>query len=99
MEVAILSPKLQDGSKTKTVKSISYPQATQEVYCLNVPNTGNFVLYNGVVVSNCDALRYLCKGRLVDAKWEQPAEVFNKGKIKLQAYIAQMRSQQKRAKI
>jgi hypothetical protein len=47
----------------------------------------------------CDALRYLCKGRLVDAKWEQPAEVFNKGKIKLQAYIAQMRSQQKRAKI
>jgi hypothetical protein len=47
----------------------------------------------------CDALRYLCKGRLVDAKWEQPAEVFNKGRIKLQAYIAQMRSQQKRAKI
>jgi len=99
MEVAILPSKLQDGSETKTVESISYPQATQEVYCLNVPNTGNFVLYNGAVVSNCDALRYLCKGRLVDAKWEQPAEVFNKGKIKLQAYIAQMRSQQKRAKI
>lgn len=47
----------------------------------------------------CDALRYLCKGRLLDAKWEQPAEVFNKGRVKLQAYIAQMRSQQKRAKI
>ncbi len=99
MEIAILPSKLQNGSETKTVESISYPEATQEVYCLNVPNTGNFVLYNGVVVSNCDALRYLCKGRLIDAKWEQPAEVFNKGKIKLQAYIAQMRSQQKRAKI
>jgi hypothetical protein len=46
-----------------------------------------------------DALRYLCKERLVDSKWEQPAEVFNKGVIKLQAYIAQMRSQRGRATI
>jgi hypothetical protein len=47
----------------------------------------------------CDALRYLCKERLIDSKWEQPAEVFNKGVIKLQAYIAQMRAQANRAKI
>ena len=46
-----------------------------------------------------DALRYLCKARLIDSKWEQPAEVFNKGLIKLQAYISQMRQQQGRAKI
>jgi hypothetical protein len=47
----------------------------------------------------CDALRYLCKERLIDSKWEQPAEVFNKGVIKLQAYIAQMRAQANRAKV
>ena len=46
-----------------------------------------------------DALRYMCKARLIDAKWEQPKEVFNKGLIKLQSYIAQVRSQQGRARI
>ena len=46
-----------------------------------------------------DALRYLCKARLIDAKWEQPAEVFNKGLIKLQAYISQMRQNNQRARI
>jgi len=47
----------------------------------------------------CDALRYLCKERLIDSKWEQPAEVFNKGVIKLQAYIARMRAQRGKATI
>jgi hypothetical protein len=46
-----------------------------------------------------DATRYMLKERLIDSKWEQPAEVFNKGVIKLQAYIAQMRSQRGRATI
>ena len=46
-----------------------------------------------------DALRYLCKERLIDSKWEQPAEVFNKGLVKLQAYIAQMRANRDRPKI
>jgi hypothetical protein len=46
-----------------------------------------------------DALRYLCKARLIDSKWEQPKEVFNKGLIKLQSYIASVRSQQGRARI
>ena len=47
----------------------------------------------------CDAIRYLCKERLIDSKWEQPAEVFNKGIVKLQAYIAQVRAQAGRARI
>jgi hypothetical protein len=47
----------------------------------------------------CDALRYLCKERLIDSKWEQPTEVLNKGMVKLQAYIAQVRAQQNRARI
>jgi hypothetical protein len=47
----------------------------------------------------CDALRYLCKARLIDAKWEQPAEVFNKGKIRLQAFIDQMRKKAQQPRI
>ena len=47
----------------------------------------------------CDALRYLCKARLIDAKWEQPAEVFNKGKIRLQAFIEQMRRKAQQPRI
>jgi len=99
LESKVLPPKLQNVSETKKIESISYSKATQEVYCLNVPQTSTFVLGNGLISHNCDALRYLCKERLVDSKWEQPAEVFNKGVIKLQAYIAQMRSQRGRATI
>tara|TARA_R110000822_G_scaffold301647_1_gene425558 strand:- start:5170 stop:6576 length:1407 start_codon:yes stop_codon:yes gene_type:complete len=47
----------------------------------------------------CDALRYLCKERLIDSKWQQPPEVFNKGVIKLQAYVAQMRANAGRPRI
>jgi len=99
MEIQVLPPKLQNERKTKKVKSISYGQAPQDVYCLNVPDTSTFVLANGAVVHNCDALRYLCKERLIDSKWQQPAEVFNKGIIKLQAYISQVRRDASRPKI
>jgi hypothetical protein len=98
-EEPILPSKLQDERSAKAIKSISYSEAPQDVYCLNVPATSTFVLANGVVSHNCDALRYLCKARLIDAKWEQPAEVFNKGLIKLQSYINQVRASQKRARI
>lgn len=96
---ASIAIKLQNVGKAKAVKSITYCQVPQDVYCLTVPDTSHFVLSNGCVVHNCDALRYLCKERLIDSKWEQPAEVFNKGVIKLQAYISQMRSQAGRARI
>jgi hypothetical protein len=99
LESKILPSELQNEGTTKAIKSISYTEASQDVYCLNVPATSTFVLANGIVSHNCDALRYLCKARLIDAKWEQPAEVFNKGLIKLQAYISQVRQQANRAKI
>lgn len=99
VESQVLPSELQNVSQAKTVKSKSYSEAPQDVYCLNVPKTSTFVLGNGVVSHNCDALRYLCKARLIDAKWEQPKEVFNKGLIKLQSYIASVRSQQGRARI
>ena len=47
----------------------------------------------------CDALRYLCKERLIDSKWEQPADVFNKGLVRIQAYIEQMRANRGRPTI
>lgn len=48
---------------------------------------------------HCDALRYLCKERLIDSKWEQPEAVFNKGLIRVEAYVNKMRSQRGRATI
>jgi predicted DNA-binding ArsR family transcriptional regulator len=51
------------------------------------------------VSHNCDALRYLCKARLIDSQWEQPAEVFNKGLVKLQSYIAKVRARNSKSKI
>lgn len=36
----------------------------QDVYCLTVPETGNFALANGMIVANCaDQTRYLCASR------------------------------------
>ena len=98
-QIKVLPPKLQNESPTKAIKFVCFYGARQDVYCLSVTDTATFVLDNGVISHNCDALRYLCKERLIDSKWEQPAEVMNKGVIKLQAYIAQMRAQANRARI
>lgn len=47
----------------------------------------------------CDALRYLCKARLIDSRWEEPPAVVSKGSVRLQAYIAQLRAQRDRVRI
>jgi len=48
----------------------------------------------------CDALRYLCKERLLDSEYERPAEkVVEKGKVRLQLYINHVRNDQKRARL
>ena len=47
----------------------------------------------------CDALRYLCKERLIESPWEPPKQVYNKGRVKLQAYVDMVRGQMRRAKI
>ena len=46
-----------------------------------------------------DALRYLCKERLLESKYSAPEPVFNRGLVRLQAYIAQVRREAGRAKI
>jgi len=47
--------------------ALSVPAGNADVYCLNVPDTGNFAIENGVIVSNCDALRYLCMSNMQHA--------------------------------
>jgi len=42
-------------SKIKSIEE----DGVEDVYCLSVPATGNFVA-NGIVIANCDALRYAC---------------------------------------
>jgi hypothetical protein len=95
----VLPPKLQNGSTTKKIKSITYSQTQKEVYCLNVPDTSTFVLGNGIVSHNCDALRYLCKARLIDAKWTQPEAARQPGVIVLADYVNKVRRKQKQARI
>ncbi len=46
-----------------------------------------------------DALRYLCKARLIDSKWDEPEQTVQKGMIKLQSYISKMRAKNKRPQI
>jgi hypothetical protein len=98
-EKQVLSPKLQDGCKAKKIKSIAYTTTEKEVYCLNVPDTSTFVLANGIVSHNCDALRYLCKARLIDAKWTQSEAVRQPGVIVLADYVNKIRKKQKQARI
>jgi hypothetical protein len=47
----------------------------------------------------CDALRYLCKARLIDSQWQEPPAVVSKGSVRLQAYIAQIRAQRDKVRI
>lgn len=95
----ILSPELQDGGQTKKIKSITYCTTQKEVYCLNVPDTSTFVLANSIVSHNCDALRYLCKARLIDAKWVQRENTRKPGVIVLADYVNKIRRKQKQARI
>lgn len=40
------------------------PAGREDVYCLTVPETGNFALANGAIVANCaDTVRYGCMSR------------------------------------
>ena len=47
----------------------------------------------------CDALRYLCKARLIDAKWEQTEAARQPGVIVLADYVNKVRKRQKQARI
>lgn len=54
------------------VKSIDECEA-EDVYCISVPSTGNFVA-NGIVVKNCDALRYAVVSAFPRGEFSHPDE-------------------------
>jgi hypothetical protein len=61
--VRSLAGALQAQSRALVCLSVSEAGKT-DVYCLTVPDTGNFVLANGAIVSNCaDRDRYACMSR------------------------------------
>jgi len=55
-----------------TVKSIE-ECGEEDVYCISVPSTGNFVA-NGIVVKNCDALRYAVFSAFPQGQFSHPDE-------------------------
>lgn len=62
------------GTIAKPVRCVSVERLLdrRDVYCLTVPETGNFALENGVIVANCaDETRYACLSRPWIAK-EKP---------------------------
>ncbi len=58
-----------DYSKVKSIEEDGY----EDVYCINVPETGNFIA-NGIVVKNCDALRYACASAFPTGELSHPDE-------------------------
>lgn len=56
-------------SKVKSIEE----DGIEDVYCINVPETGNFV-GNGMVIKNCDALRYACFSAFPRAEFHNPDE-------------------------
>lgn len=54
------------------VKSVE-PCENEDVYCISIPETGNFVA-NGIVVKNCDALRYALTPFMKTGEFSNPDE-------------------------
>jgi phage terminase large subunit len=48
-------------AKPLHIESVTCLIKKEDVYCIGVPDAGHFALGNGVIVKNCDALRYLCQ--------------------------------------
>jgi hypothetical protein len=50
----------------KPVHCVSVEESQrQPVYCLNVPDERRFTIHEGLIVHNCDTLRYLCMARQI----------------------------------
>lgn len=54
------------------IKSIEESEP-EDVFCLSIPDTGNFVA-NGMVIANCDALRYACYTAFPSGQFSHPDE-------------------------
>lgn len=59
-------------SKVKSVEE----DGIEDVYCISVPKTGNFVA-NGIVIANCDALRYAVCSAFPQGEFDNPNDDIN----------------------
>jgi len=66
------TPVEENAGIYSTVKSIE-ECGEEDVYCISVPSTGNFVA-NGIVVKNCDALRYAVFSAFPQGQFSHPDE-------------------------
>ena len=68
-------------SKIKSIEDVGY----DDVYCISVPDTGNFVA-NGMVIRNCDALRYACYTAFPQGEFSHPDENLTIEQLKRKIY-------------
>ena len=66
------------------VKSIEECEP-EDVFCISVPSTGNFVA-NGIVVKNCDALRYACYSAFPMGEFNNPDEFLSIDQLRRKVY-------------
>ena len=55
------------------IESIKELPEKEDVYCIGVEEIGNFIA-NGMVISNCDALRYAVVSAFPDGEFDHPDE-------------------------
>lgn len=72
---------MESYSKIKSIKEDGF----EDVYCLSIPETGNFVA-NGIVVKNCDALRYACCSAFPSGDISHPDENLTIEQLKKKVY-------------
>lgn len=68
-------------SKVKSIEEDGY----EDVYCLSVPETGNFVA-NGMVIANCDALRYAVCSAFPQGEFSHPDENISYDQLRRQVF-------------
>ncbi len=68
-------------SKVKSIEEDGF----EDVYCLNVPETGNFVA-NGIVIANCDALRYAVCSAFPNGEFTHPDENLTYDQLRRQVF-------------
>lgn len=68
-------------SKVKSVEE----DGKEDVYCISVPSTGNFVA-NGIVIKNCDALRYAIYSAFPQGEFNHPDENLTIDQLRRKVY-------------
>ena len=96
---SILSSKLQNASKDTRVISIR-PKGIDDVFCLYVPEYNEFTIEGGLVVHNCDALRYsLMENLYVQTDYHKPEEYATKGSINISNLVQKHKAKNRKSKI